>query len=113
MIVLVATVCSVWSWNLTWWASKTTSLVLVKPLNWLSVWFEATKAASKGFETSYDKGHTVTFKATEETFQCRFDKNPLRLYIQLLLVVLTDVRIIQTTTLTSTMPTPNIVRDSR
>ncbi len=48
------------------WSSKTTSFVLVDPLNGLSVWFEATKAASKGFETSYDKAsHTVTLYIEE------------------------------------------------
>ena len=48
---------------------KTTSFVLVDPLpTGYQFDLEATKAASKGFETSYDKAsHTVTFKATEET----------------------------------------------
>ena len=48
---------------------KTTSFVLVDPLPTdYQFDLEATKAASKGFETSYDKAsHTVTFKATEET----------------------------------------------
>ncbi|MCY7094360.1 antigen I/II family LPXTG-anchored adhesin [Streptococcus oralis] len=48
---------------------KTTSFVLVDPLpTGYHFDLEATKAASKGFETSYDKAsHTVTFKATEET----------------------------------------------
>ena len=48
---------------------RTTSFVLVDPLpTGYQFDLEATKAASKGFETSYDKAsHTVTFKATEET----------------------------------------------
>ena len=48
---------------------KTTSFVLVDPLpTGYQFDLETTKAASKGFETSYDKAsHTVTFKATEET----------------------------------------------
>ena len=48
---------------------KTTSFVLVDPLpTGYQFDLEATKAASKGFETGYDKAsHTVTFKATEET----------------------------------------------
>ena len=48
---------------------KTTSFVLVDPLpTGYQFDLEATKVASKGFETSYDKAsHTVTFKATEET----------------------------------------------
>ena len=48
---------------------KTTSFVLVDPLpTGYQFDLKATKAASKGFETSYDKAsHTVTFKATEET----------------------------------------------
>ena len=48
---------------------KTTSFVLVDPLpTGYQFDLEATKAASKGFETSYDKAsHTVTFKATDET----------------------------------------------
>ena len=48
---------------------KTISFVLVDPLpTGYQFDLEATKAASKGFETSYDKvSHTVTFKATEET----------------------------------------------
>ena len=48
---------------------KTTSFVLVDPLpTGYQFDLEATKAASKGFETSYDTAsHTVTFKATEET----------------------------------------------
>ncbi|WP_049550511.1 antigen I/II family LPXTG-anchored adhesin [Streptococcus pseudopneumoniae] len=48
---------------------KITSFVLVDPLpTGYQFDLEATKAASKGFETSYDKAsHTVTFKATEET----------------------------------------------
>ena len=48
---------------------KTTSFVLVDPLpTGYQFDLEATKAASKGFEISYDKAsHTVTFKATEET----------------------------------------------
>ena len=48
---------------------KTTSFVLVDPLpTGYQFDLEATKAASKGFETSYDKtSHTVTFKATDET----------------------------------------------
>ena len=48
---------------------KTTSFVLVDPLpTGYQFDLEATKAASKGFETSYDKAsHTVIFKATEET----------------------------------------------
>lgn len=48
---------------------KTTSFVLVDPLpTGYQFDLEATKAASKGFETSYDKAsHTLTFKATEET----------------------------------------------
>ena len=48
---------------------KTTSFVLVDPLpTGYQFDLEATKAASKDFETSYDKAsHTVTFKATEET----------------------------------------------
>ncbi|KXT80041.1 hypothetical protein SORDD14_01506 [Streptococcus oralis] len=48
---------------------KTTSFLLVDPLpTGYQFDLEATKAASKGFETSYDKAsHTVTFKATEET----------------------------------------------
>ena len=48
---------------------KTTSFVLVDPLpTGYKFDLEATKAASKGFETSYDKAsHTVTFKATDET----------------------------------------------
>ncbi|WP_195217226.1 antigen I/II family LPXTG-anchored adhesin [Streptococcus oralis] len=48
---------------------KTTSFVLVDPLpTGYQFDLEATKAASKGFEASYDKAsHTVTFKATEET----------------------------------------------
>ena len=48
---------------------KTTSFVLVDPLpTGYQFDLEATKAASKGFEASYDQAsHTVTFKATEET----------------------------------------------
>ena len=48
---------------------RTTSFVLVDPLpTGYQFDLETTKAASKGFETSYDKAsHTVTFKATEET----------------------------------------------
>jgi len=48
---------------------KTTSFVLVDPLpTGYQFDLEATKVASKGFETSYDKAsHTVTFKATDET----------------------------------------------
>ncbi|WP_195327952.1 antigen I/II family LPXTG-anchored adhesin, partial [Streptococcus oralis] len=48
---------------------KTTSFVLVDLLpTGYQFDLEATKAASKGFETSYDKAsHTVTFKATDET----------------------------------------------
>ncbi|MCY7082448.1 antigen I/II family LPXTG-anchored adhesin [Streptococcus oralis] len=48
---------------------KTTSFVLVDPLpTGYQFDLEATKAASKGFETNYDKAsHTVTFKATDET----------------------------------------------
>ncbi|WP_000791194.1 antigen I/II family LPXTG-anchored adhesin [Streptococcus oralis] len=48
---------------------KTTSFVLVDPLpTGYQFDLEATKNASKGFETSYDQvSHTVTFKATKET----------------------------------------------
>ena len=48
---------------------KTTSFVLVDPLpTGYQFDLEATKDASKGFETSYDQvSHTVTFKATKET----------------------------------------------
>ncbi len=49
--------------------SETTSFVIADPLpSGYEVDLEATKAASAGFEVSYDKaGHTVTFKATAAT----------------------------------------------
>lgn len=49
--------------------SETTSFVIVDPLpSGYEVDLEATKAASAGFDVSYDKaGHTVTFKATAAT----------------------------------------------
>ena len=48
---------------------KTTSFVLVDPLpTGYQFDLDATKAASTGFDTTYDEAsHTVTFKATEET----------------------------------------------
>ena len=48
---------------------KTTSFVLVDPLpTGYKFDLDATKAASTGFDTTYDEAsHTVTFKATEET----------------------------------------------
>jgi cell surface antigen I/II len=49
--------------------SETTSFVIADPLpSGYEVDLEATKAASAGFDVSYDKaGHTVTFKATAAT----------------------------------------------
>lgn len=49
--------------------SETTSFVIVDPLpSGYEFNLEATKAASAGFDVSYDKaGHTVTFKATTAT----------------------------------------------
>ena len=49
--------------------SETTSFVIVDPLpSGYEFNLEATKAASAGFDVSYDKAsHTVTFKATEAT----------------------------------------------
>lgn len=49
--------------------SETTSFVITDPLpSGYEVDLEATKAASAGFDVSYDKaGHTVTFKATAAT----------------------------------------------
>lgn len=49
--------------------SETTSFVIADPLpSGYEVDLEATKAASAGFDVSYDKaGHTVTFKATPAT----------------------------------------------
>ena len=49
--------------------SETTSFVIADPLpSGYEVDLEATKAASAGFDVSYDKaGHTVTFKATVAT----------------------------------------------
>lgn len=49
--------------------SETTSFVIADPLpSGYEVDLEATKAASAGFDVSYDKaGHTVTFKATTAT----------------------------------------------
>ncbi|MFS9071402.1 agglutinin receptor, partial [Streptococcus gordonii] len=48
---------------------KTTSFVLVDPLpTGYKFDLDATKAASTGFDTTYDEAsHTVTFKATDET----------------------------------------------